>query len=104
MGLTLEDCMRLDADADAAAALRQRFAPGAPGTLYFDANSIGPMPLDAPARVAAVLEQGWRVARRRSWNEDDWLEQPRTLGAALAHRIGAAPADVAVCDSTSINQ
>ena len=104
MALALDHCVRLDAEAAASRALRQRFAPGAPDTLYFDANSIGPMPADAPARVAAVLERGWRVARRRSWNEDDWLEQPRKLGAALAHLIGATPADVAVCDSTSINQ
>ena len=106
--LTLDDCAQLDAQAEAQhgmlPALRLRFAPGAPDTLYFDANSIGPMPVDAPARMAAVLEQGWRVARRRSWNETDWLEQPRGLGAALAHLIGAAPADVVVCDSTSINQ
>ena len=102
--LTMDNCARLDAHADAMQTLRQRFAPGAPDTLYFDANSIGAMPLVAPARVAAVLEQGWRVARRRSWSQDDWLEQPRKLGAALAHLIGAAPADVAVCDSTSINQ
>jgi len=104
MGLTLDYCARLDADAAAIQALRLRFGSGAPDTLYFDANSIGPMPVDAPLRVAAVLEQGWRLARRRSWNEDDWLQQPRKLGAALAHLIGAAAADVAVCDSTSINQ
>ncbi len=102
--LTADDCTRLDAQFAAPRALRRRFAPGAPDTFYFDANSIGPMPADAPARVVAVMEQGWRVARRRSWNQDDWLQQPRKLGAALAHLIGAAPADVAVCDSTSINQ
>ena len=102
--LTHDDCAHLDAQADSPHALRLRFAAGAPDTLYFDANSIGPMPADAPARIAAVIEQGWRLARRRSWNETDWLEQPRKLGAALAHLIGAAPADVLVCDSTSINQ
>jgi kynureninase len=101
--LTLDDCERLDAASDAPAALRRRFAPGAADTLYFDANSIGPMPLDAPARVAAVMEQGWRIARRRSWNEADWLAQPRLLGAALAPLIGAGVADVAVCDTTSVN-
>jgi kynureninase len=86
------------------APLRHRFAPGAPGTLYFDASSIGPMPLDAPARVQQVLEQGWRVARRRAWNETDWLQQPRSLGARIAPLLGAAPDDVAVCDSTTVNQ
>jgi kynureninase len=79
-------CARLDADPAFAplGALRERFAPGAPGTLYFDANSIGPMPADAPRRMQAKMDGGWRVDRRRSWNERDWLAQPRTLGAAIA--------------------
>jgi kynureninase len=90
--------------ADPFAALRARFAPGAPGVLYFDANSIGPMPADAPQRVARLLDEGWRVARRRSWNESDWLEQPRRLGAAIAPIVGAGPDDLIVCDTTSVNQ
>ena len=102
--LTFNDCTRLDGAGDDSGALRERFAQGTPGVLYFDANSIGPMPADAPARVAATLDQGWREARRRSWNQTDWLDQPVVLGAALAHLIGVAEADVAVCDSTSINQ
>jgi kynureninase len=81
-----------------------RFDPGTPGTLYFDANSIGPMPRTAPLKMQAVLQDGWAKARRRSWNELDWLEQPRTLGASMAHLIGAGSNDVRVTDSTSINQ
>ncbi len=80
------------------------FAHGAPGTLYFDANSIGPMPLDAPERVRRLLDEGWRIARRRGWNTSDWLEQPRALGAAIAPIVGAHADDVIVCDSTSVNQ
>jgi kynureninase len=102
--LTVDDCATLDRAGDDPGTLRERFAPGAPDVLYFDANSIGPMPADAPARMAATLDAGWRVARRRSWNQTDWLDQPLKLGAALAHLIGAAADDVAVCDSTSINQ
>jgi kynureninase len=101
---SLSDCERLDAVAGPLDALRGRFAPGAPGTLHFDANSIGPMPADVPERMRAVLEDGWRVARRRGWNETDWLEQPRSLGARLARVLGAEPADVVVCDTTSVNQ
>jgi len=48
--------------------------------------------------------EGWAGARRRGWNELDWLEQPRTLGAAIAPLIGAGPDDVRVADSTSLNQ
>lgn len=102
------DCRALDAaDTPALAALatlRAQFAPGAEGTLYFDANSIGPMPLAAPAAVQQVLEQGWRIARRRSWNESDWLQQPQALGDALAPLLGAEAGDLVVGDSTSVNQ
>lgn len=96
-------CAALDALPDANAALAARFAPGEPGTIYLDANSIGPMPVDAPDRVAALLDRGWRVARRRSWNEADWLQQPRALGAALSRVLGCGADDVLVTDGTSIN-
>lgn len=107
MPLHLSDCVALDAAADAAeplSALRHRFAPGELDTLYFDANSIGPMPADAPMQVQALLLRGWAGARRRGWAELDWLQQPRQLGAAIAPLIGAAPDDVRVADSTSVNQ
>lgn len=96
-------CAAPDALPDANAALAARFAPGEPGTIYLDANSIGPMPVDAPDRVAALLDRGWRVARRRSWNEADWLQQPRALGAALSRVLGCGADDVLVTDGTSIN-
>jgi len=85
-------------------AWRSAFAPGPEGTLYFDANSIGPMPVDAPARMQQVLDAGWRQARRRGWSELDWLQQPASLGAAIAPMLGADAAEVRVCDTTSINQ
>ena len=99
-----ERCAALDAVPGPLDALCGRFADGAPGTLYFDANSIGPMPLDAPARVARLLDEGWRVARRRGWNDADWLAQPTSIGDRLARVLGAEPGDVAVCDTTSVNQ
>ncbi len=106
--LDRDDCLALDHGADSSgnpvAGFAARFAAGAPGTLYFDANSIGPMPLAAPERVRQVLDQGWRIARRRSWNETDWLDQPRKLGGSLSRVLGAGAGDVLVADSTTINQ
>lgn len=101
--LSRSDCEALDAAPHANAALAGRFAAGAPGVIYLDANSIGPMPIDAPQRVAALLDAGWRVSRRRGWNEADWLVQPRSLGASLARVLGAASGSLLVADSTSIN-
>jgi kynureninase len=107
VSLSLADCIHLDA-ADPAhtdlAAAAECFDPGTPGTLYFDANSIGPMPRSAPQKMQSVLHAGWAQARRRSWNELDWLAQPRALGASIAHLIGAEADDVRVGDSTSVNQ
>ena len=62
------------------------------------------MPVDAPARMQQVLDAGWRQARRRGWSELDWLQQPASLGAAIAPMLGADAAEVRVCDTTSINQ
>ncbi len=97
------DCIALDRQADPLEFAASGFAPGAPDTIYLDANSIGPMPLAAPACVAAVVEGGWRLDRRRGWSTADWLEQPRSLGQSVAHVVGAGRDDVLVCDSTSIN-
>lgn len=98
---TRADCEALDAR-DPLRDLADRFAPGEPGTLYFDANSIGAMPVDVPARIEAHLAE-WRNLRRRGWSESTWLEAPRRLGAKIAPIIGAAPDEVVVGDTTSIN-
>ena len=107
MPLTLADCIQKDAHDPSQMDLAMagsHFEPGTLGTLYFDANSIGPMPRSAPLKMQSVLHQGWAEARRRSWNMFDWLEQPRKLGASIAHLIGAGKEDVRVTDTTSINQ
>ena len=99
---TLEDCRARDGR-DPLARLRGRFALPEAGRLHFDANSIGAMPADAPERVARLLSECWRGKGRRSWSTEDWLDRPRALGAAISHVIGAAPEDVIVCDSTTVN-
>lgn len=98
------DCAALDErDRERFAPLQEMFAPGEQGVIYFDAGSIGPMPADVPLRVQETLQSQWRIGRRRSWNDTDWLKQPRRLGATLASVIGASDDDVVVGDSTSIN-
>jgi kynureninase len=106
MPMTLADCQALDAQhaRTPTGALRARFAPGEVGTVYLDANSIGPMPADVPARMQHLLAEGWAAARRRGWSRFDWLEQPTTIGDAIAPILGAQPGDIRVCDSTSVNQ
>jgi kynureninase len=79
-----------------------QFAPGEPGVLYFDANSIGAMPL-AAGQAMARLGDEWRRLRKRGWTDSDWLDAPARLGNKLAPVIGAEPDSVVVCDSTSVN-
>lgn len=95
------ECKALDA-ADPFAAVVAQFAPGEPGVLYFDANSIGAMPLGAERAMARLGEQ-WRRLRRRGWSDADWLDAPARLGDKLAPVIGAEPGSAIVCDSTSVN-
>src|SRR5258708_6311544 len=95
------DCEALDA-ADPLGETGARFAPGAPGTLYFDANSVGAMPRTAPGRLEHLIGE-WQNLRRRGWSESDWLAGPQRLGAKLAPVLGASPDEVVVCDTTSIN-
>ena len=88
--------------ADPLAGARDAFVPGADGTLYFDANSVGAMPLRAQAAMARIADE-WRRLRRRGWSESGWLGAPQRLGDKLAPLLGAAPGQLLVGDSTSIN-
>ena len=99
--LTLKDAVALDA-ADPLASLRDLFELK-PGTIFMDANSIGPMP-KAVRRSAESLLNDWVNLRRRGWSSRPWLDMPSRLGDALAPMIGAGPGEVVVCDSTTINQ
>ena len=73
------------------------------GVRYFDGHSLGPMPKQTPARVARLTEVEWGERLNRSWNEAGWIDAPSRIGAKIAALIGAAPNEVIVADSTSVN-
>ena len=60
---TRAECESLDAR-DPLARIVSEFAPGEPGWLYFDANSIGAMPSSAHRALGRLAEE-WRRLRRR---------------------------------------
>ena len=90
----------LDA-ADPLAGFRDRFAWPDERLIYLDGNSLGPLPLATRARIAEVVAQEWGAGLVRSW--DRWIDLPRVAGEAIGQLIGAAPGQVIVCDSTTIN-
>jgi kynureninase len=91
----------LDA-ADQLAAFRDRFVRQDRELIYLDGNSLGPLPVRTQARIAEVVDQDWGVGLVRSW--DKWIQLPRQAGDMVGeHLVGAAPGQVTVCDSVTIN-
>ena len=104
--ISREDCLAEDRS-DPLAAIGDRFIRSA-GTgdrsrIYMDANSIGAPPRDVAERLRRTVEDNWGMARRRSWGEAGWLEAAVTLGDGIAAIVGAAPGEIVVADSTTIN-
>ena len=87
---------------DPLAAVRDRF--DLPDDLiYLDGNSLGVLPRGVADRVARVVGQEWGRGLIGSWNVSGWMDLPSTAAAKVARLIGAAPEEVVVADSTSVN-
>jgi kynureninase len=94
-------CLACDR-ADPLTHARGRFVlPG--NVIYLDGNSLGARPKGVAERVAKTIEQEWGTGLIRSWNEAGWYESPGRIGAKLAPLLGAAPHQVTVTDTISVN-
>lgn len=100
-GALAEEARALDA-ADALAPLRDRFVLD-PGTVYLDGNSLGALPEGVAGRLADVVSREWGRLRIRSWTESGWWTMPERVGDLIAPLVGAAPGQIVVGDSTSVN-
>ncbi len=99
--MTRDEALALDA-ADPLAPLRQQFhIPD--GLIYLDGNSLGVLPRATAVRVAQVITDEWGQGLIGSWNSAGWMALPERIGAKIAPLVGAAPAEVVVADSTSVN-
>ena len=88
--------------ADPLARFRDRFVRADDGPIYLDGNSLGPLPLATKARIAEVVGSEWGVGLVRSWS--DWVGLPVEVGDLVGeHLTGAAPGQVLVSDSTTVN-
>ena len=99
--MTRDDALALDA-ADALAPLRALFELP-PGLIYLDGNSLGVLPKATAARVQQVVQYEWGVDLIRSWNSAGWIDLPQRIGDKIARLVGAAPGELVVADSTSVN-
>jgi kynureninase len=98
---TREQFAALDA-ADRLAPLRQLFELP-PEVIYLDGNSLGALPKAAADRVQRTVRDEWGRGLITSWNHAGWIHLPRRLGDKIARLVGAAPGELAVADSTSVN-
>ena len=98
---SVEHASALDA-ADPLAGLRDSFTLPA-DVIYLDGNSLGALPRAVPDRIAATVTDEWGDGLIRSWNDADWINAPRRVGAKIAPLIGAAPDNVIAADSTTVN-
>jgi kynureninase len=74
------------------------------GVIYLDGNSLGLLSRDAEQAVLRALEQ-WKQLGVRGWLEAEppWYTFCESLAARVAPLVGAAPANVAVTGSTTMN-
>jgi len=93
--------LTLDA-ADPLARYRAEFAQPEPALRYLDGNSLGRLPLKTAARLQEVIENEWGSDLIRGWNRG-WYEAPARIGDKIGQLVGAAPGQVVVSDSTSVN-
>ncbi len=96
---------RRAADLDAAsplAGVRDRFDLPS-GVVYLDGNSLGALPSCVPAALLDVVRAQWGRDLIASWNTHDWWGAQQRVGDAIGRLVGAAPGQVLVSDSTSVN-
>lgn len=101
VAIVRDDCLKWDAE-DPLAAFKDRFILPE-GIIYLDGNSLGPVPKTVPGRVARMIQDEWGKNLITGWLADGWMEKPLALGDRVARLVGAAPGEVAVVDTTSIN-
>ncbi len=98
---SLAYAQQLDAQ-DNLAPFRSDFVFADPDLIYMDGNSLGRLPRQTIDRIRRAVESEWGEDLIRGWNTC-WYEAPTRVGEKIAGLIGAAPGQVIMSDSTSIN-
>ena len=101
MSWTRADAAERDAH-DPLARCADQFVVPDPSLVYLDGNSLGRLPRRTEAALAEAVTRGWGGRLVRGWSE--WIDLPHEVGDRLGRAVlGAAPGQVVVCDSTTVN-
>ncbi|UCC64639.1 MAG: kynureninase [Anaerolineae bacterium] len=92
---------QLDAQ-DELASFREAFLFAEPDLIYLEGNSLGSLPRRTTERMRGAVEAQWGRDLIRGWNAD-WYGAPERVGDKIGRLVGAAPGQVVVSDSTSVN-
>ncbi len=94
--------IRLDRE-DLLKAFRKRFCVPS-GTIYLNGNSLGLLSRDAEAALSRTIHT-WKELEIRGWLEADppWFTLAETLGGQCAELVGAAPEEVVMSGTTTVN-
>jgi kynureninase len=87
---------------DPLAGYRQRFVIADPDLIYLDGNSLGRLPKATAKRLADLVNREWGADLVRGWSQG-WWDSPARVGEGIAKLVGAAPGQVLVSDSTSVD-
>jgi kynureninase len=98
---TLDFALELDS-LDPLASFRDQFVITDPHLIYLDGNSLGRLPKAAAERARQIVEEEWGGGLIRGWNKG-WWDAPRRVGDKIGALIGAAPGQVIVTDTVSLN-
>ena len=76
----------------------------APGQIYLDGNSLGPVSTRSEASLLRVLD-AWKRRGIGGWLEGEpaWFTLAEDLGRSMAGLVGAEPDEVVVANSTTVN-
>ncbi len=72
------------------------------GMIYLDGNSLGPLPRQAKARVAEMMQDEWGAQLIKGWNVAGWMAQPSRVGDRVGRLIGAPEGTVVMGDTLSV--
>lgn len=87
---------------DELASFRETFVIAEPDLIYMDGNSLGRLSKATSERMQAAITEEWGRDLIRGWNKN-WYESPVRVGEKIAQLVGAAPGQVVVSDSTSVD-